>query len=106
LGGNARRMGGFWQQLGRLAMQVFQHLRKENVVSTINPGVASRRSGSSTLKQFRADNHISERTWKRLKAAGDIPRITWITKCKGIVRDEHGRATASIEEDAPDEAVQ
>jgi len=73
-------------------MQVFQHLRKENVVSTINPGVASRRSGSSsTLKQFRADHHISERTWKRLKAAGDTPRITWITKTKGIIRDEHGR---------------
>jgi hypothetical protein len=61
-------------------------------VSTINPGVTGRRSGgSSTLKQFRADNHISERTWKRLKAAGDIPRITWITSRKGIIRDEHGR---------------
>ena len=60
-------------------------------MSTISSGVTGRRSGSSTLKQFRADNHISERTWKRLKAAGDIPRITWITKAKGIIRDEHGR---------------
>ena len=61
-----------------------------NKDSLDNPG-NGRRSGSSTLKQFRADNHISERTWKRLKAAGDIPRITWITKHKGIIRDQHGR---------------
>jgi len=61
-------------------------------MSSINPGVTGRKSGSSsTLKQFREDNNISERTWKRLKAAGDIPRITWITKHKGIIRNEHGR---------------
>jgi len=63
-------------------------------MSTTNPdpGVAGRRSGSSTVKQFRQDNNIPERTWKRLNAKGDIPRLTWITPHKPIIRDEHGRA--------------
>ena len=73
-------------------------------MSGINPGVTGRTSGSSTFKQFRADNHISERTWKRLKAAGDIPRITWITKRKGIIRYEHGRAWLDARTDPVPEA--
>jgi hypothetical protein len=49
-------------------------------------------SGGKTLAQFRTAYGISERSWKRLKAAGDIPRRTWITSNKSIIRPEHEQA--------------
>jgi hypothetical protein len=48
--------------------------------------------GGKTLAQFREHYGISERNWKRLKAAGDIPRRTWITPAKAIIRPEHEKA--------------
>jgi hypothetical protein len=47
---------------------------------------------SYTIKEFRARNRISERTWKRLRAAHDIPRLTHITAHKTIIRREHAEA--------------
>jgi hypothetical protein len=45
--------------------------------------------GGKTIAQFRACYGISERNWKRLKADGDIPRLTWITSAKAIIRQQH-----------------
>ena len=46
-------------------------------------------TSGKTLAQFRADHGISERGWKRLKAGNDIPRLTWITPGKPIIRPKH-----------------
>lgn len=47
--------------------------------------------GGKTLAQFRETYGISERSWKRLRAKKDVPRLTWITSRKAIVRPEHER---------------
>ena len=46
-------------------------------------------SGGKTLAQFRQAYGISERNWKRLRANNDVPRMTWITPRKPIVRPQH-----------------
>jgi hypothetical protein len=40
---------------------------------------------SKTPEQFRTAHQFSVRTWKRLKAADDLPRLTWITGHKAII---------------------
>jgi hypothetical protein len=46
---------------------------------------------AKTIAEFRAAYGFSPNTWKRLRRAGDIPRLTWLTKRKAIIRPEHER---------------
>jgi hypothetical protein len=46
-------------------------------------------SGGKTLRQFCEAYGISERNRKRLRAANDLPRLTWITSHKPIIRPQH-----------------
>jgi hypothetical protein len=45
-----------------------------------------------TPREFCAEYGFSYRTWKRLRAAGDAPRLTWISANKCIIRFEHAKA--------------
>ena len=46
-------------------------------------------ASGKTLARFCLDWGISERNRKRLKVANDLPRLTWVTPRKPIVRPEH-----------------
>jgi hypothetical protein len=45
-----------------------------------------------TVYEFCAAYHIGRSTWKRLRARGDHPTLTWITSCRYVIRPQHARA--------------
>jgi hypothetical protein len=59
---------------------------------------------SKTPAQFRQAHNFSERTWKRLKAKGDLPRLTHITSRKAIITAENEKAWLDRRTDPAPEA--
>jgi hypothetical protein len=47
------------------------------------------RRSAKTIAEFRAAYGFSPNTWKRLRRAGDIPRLTWLTQRKAIILPQH-----------------
>ena len=62
-------------------------------------------SGGKTRAQFREAYGISERAWKRLKATGNLPRFTWVTPNKAIIRPRHEEEWLDARTDPAPEAV-
>jgi hypothetical protein len=59
-----------------------------------------------TVNEFCAAYHIGLATWKRLRARGDHPTLTWITSCRYIIRPQHAREWLDARTSRPgDEAV-
>jgi hypothetical protein len=44
-----------------------------------------------TVNEFCAAYHIGRSTWKRLRARGDHPALTWITERRYVIRPQHAR---------------
>jgi len=61
-------------------------------------------SGGKSLRQFCEAYGISDRNRKRLKAAGDLPRLTWITPNKPIIRPQHEQEWLDARTDPAPEA--
>jgi hypothetical protein len=73
-------------------------------MSNLHPGVTGRKAGPSqsdlsglgddramTADEFRAAYRIGRSTWKRLRARGDHPTLTWITERRYVIRPQHAR---------------
>ena len=66
------------------ALRLAQHREAKAMSKLLLP-----KGGGKTRRQFCETYGISERNRKRLQAANDIPRLTWITPNKPIVRPQH-----------------
>jgi hypothetical protein len=56
---------------------------------------------SLTPKEFRAKHRFSARTWRRMKDANDLPRLTWLTARKPIITPENEQAWLDARTDPP-----